>query len=537
VQDVGARHAVPPQHDDLAAALHALTAAEFVYEQELFPVAVYAFKHPLTQEVAHSSQLQERRRGTHAAVARAIQDAHAGKLDEQAALLAHHWEEAGQPLEAAGWHGRAAGWAGTSDIAAALRHWQRVPALLREAPETAETMRLGVEARFHALRLAWWLGLPEAEIEAMAAEGKTLAARSGDPGLLALIVGAHGAVRGFAGATTQYLEASREAMRLAQQADDPRVISYARIEACWSSWYAGRLADALAFADEELRELAAHPYSGPGLSMGTDPMAVAIAVRGAVIKYMGRLDEAAHEQARAEALARAQRDQATLFLTLVEQAWNKCLRGEDDALRLSQASVEAAQRIGDPLLRAEALWILGMCHLGSTRWEEARRALESALSIMHAARVDLVVEPRLRSDLASACAGLGDFDRARQLAREGSDLLLARGTLMHAVPAFLNLAHVLRLADGAAAAGEIGATLDRAFALIGETGAEVYRPQAHVERAELERLLGDEAAYQRDLREAHRLFTEMGATGHAKRVAGMIGDAPGSGVGGQGTGK
>src|SRR5205085_3711098 len=38
-------------------ALRNLVAGEFVFEQELYPEAVYAFKHPLTQEVAYGSQL------------------------------------------------------------------------------------------------------------------------------------------------------------------------------------------------------------------------------------------------------------------------------------------------------------------------------------------------------------------------------------------------------------------------------------------------------------------------------------------------
>jgi hypothetical protein len=41
----------------------------------------------------------------------------------------------------------------------------------------------------------------------------------------------------------------------------------------------------------------------------------------------------------------------------------------------------------------------------------------------------------------------------------------------------------------------------------------------HVERAELARLVGDEAARERELREAHRLFTEIGAPIRAEQVA------------------
>jgi hypothetical protein len=57
--------------------------------------AKYAFKHPLTQEVAYRSQLTERRARVHAAAARAIEELGQGKLGEQAALLAYHWEHAG----------------------------------------------------------------------------------------------------------------------------------------------------------------------------------------------------------------------------------------------------------------------------------------------------------------------------------------------------------------------------------------------------------------------------------------------------------
>jgi len=44
-----------------------------------------------------------------------------------------------------------------------------------------------------------------------------------------------------------------------------------------------------------------------------------------------------------------------------------------------------------------------------------------------------------------------------------------------------------------------------------------------LERAELARLIGDGAARERALREAHRLFTEMGATARAEQMARQIG--------------
>src|SRR4051812_837338 len=90
--------------DPLDEALRQLVASEFVFEQELYPEAIYAFRHPLTQEVAYRSQLGERRAVVHAAVARAIEAEQPERLDERAALLAQHWESSGQALEAARWH-------------------------------------------------------------------------------------------------------------------------------------------------------------------------------------------------------------------------------------------------------------------------------------------------------------------------------------------------------------------------------------------------------------------------------------------------
>jgi hypothetical protein len=57
------------------------------------------------------------------------------------------------------------------------------------------------------------------------------------------------------------------------------------------------------------------------------------------------------------------------------------------------------------------------------------------------------------------------------------------------------------------------------------SGAKSYEPFVHVERAELARLIGDEATRERELREAHRRFTESGAPIRAAEVAKELGGA------------
>jgi predicted ATPase len=94
--------------EDLGSSLRGLCSAEFIQEEALYPVAEYRFWHPLTQEVAYGSLLGERRARIHAAVAGAISSLEPERADERAALLAQHWEAAGDALEAARWNARAA---------------------------------------------------------------------------------------------------------------------------------------------------------------------------------------------------------------------------------------------------------------------------------------------------------------------------------------------------------------------------------------------------------------------------------------------
>ena len=93
---------------------------------------------------------------------------------------------------------------------------------------------------------------------------------------------------------------------------------------------------------------------------------------------------------------------------------------------------------------------------------------------------------------------------------------------VYEIRALLARAHVT-VTEGAPARSRIEADLRDAAAVIEATDARAFTPQVHVERAALARVLGDEATRQRELREAHRLFTEMDATARAEQVARELG--------------
>jgi len=85
--------------------------------------------------------------------------------------------------------------------------------------------------------------------------------------------------------------------------------------------------------------------------------------------------------------------------------------------------------------------------------------------------------------------------------------------------AHIVLARVLRCSEGIDGMTVIETALAQAQTLVAETEARSYEPFIHLERAELARLADDAAARQHELREAHRLFSEMGATARAEQVA------------------
>ena len=76
----------------------------------------------------------------------------------------------------------------------------------------------------------------------------------------------------------------------------------------------------------------------------------------------------------------------------------------------------------------------------------------------------------------------------------------------------------LREIHGLEATAEIEGALAEADAWLEMSGAKSYEPFLPVERAELSRLSGDDTARQRELREAHRLFLEIGAPIRAEQV-------------------
>jgi len=84
---------ITDQRAELKSALLNLQGLEFIYEKQLFPELEYIFKHALIQEVAYNSLLQQRRKGIHENIGRAIEDIYSDQLEEFYEVLAYHYSK------------------------------------------------------------------------------------------------------------------------------------------------------------------------------------------------------------------------------------------------------------------------------------------------------------------------------------------------------------------------------------------------------------------------------------------------------------
>jgi adenylate cyclase len=510
---------------DLAAALAALEGAEFIYEEALYPVAEYAFKHPLTQEVALESQLQSRRRSIHAAVARALEEAYPQQLDEQAAVIAHHLEQAEEELEAARWHRRAAEWIGRSDVAQAIRHWQRVLALTAELPESEERSGLRLGACTTVLNQGGWrLGLSGEEIEALFVEGRALTGSAGNNDARLNLIGGYAGWVGLTGDVRRWNALAREADALVDESTSPAVHGNTLLGHVYSSFLLGRIDEALRLAGEMAGVLDGDLQLGLDL-VGHSLLAWSWHIRAYCSAHRGRLDDARACQREAERLARTGDVGETLVWMRQNPALIGSMAGERDERALEELrraafeALELAEQIGSWFSRVHGHLYVGLAQALHGEWDDAVRACETALQISNEHQTGLEIETLILYQLAAARLGAGDLQASQASAEQGIRLARERGQLHFEALNHLARARVLRRARGADARDEIEQTLDRALALVEETNGRSIEPQLLEERARLADLLGDAAACERGLRDAQRLYAEIGAGGHAERLA------------------
>ncbi len=462
--------------DGIEPALRALITAEFLYEQELYPEAVYCFKHPLTQEVAYRSQLGERRAAVHRRVAEAIEKLYPDRLEERAALVAQHWEAAGEALTAARWHARAADWAGLSDISQAVRHWQKVSELVGGLPETSETMTLALGARVRRLDYGWRLGISEQEATAHYEAGTELAARSADQVSMLLITASYATARGLAGHIQEYAELGDEVSLLADEIGDPGLRMATMGVVIYSRLVRGRLGEALAAAEDGIALSAGDPALGGGPAL-VCPHAWCVMIRGNLLFSMGYHEEATKELESALRIAQTHQDIETVGWVHGSYVSLARFTGQTDALlgHATQA-YEIGERLGDAFSRGWSRFYLGYAHLLLGDTSEAIPLLEESIALPRESRTGLEQEALRLAGLSQALLMAGEHPRALEVAEQSVVTALERGSDVHLPNAYSVLAEALLASGGAGNVAAAQQALNDAAGAVQATGANGELP-------------------------------------------------------------
>ena len=483
----------------------------------------YAFKHPLTQEVAYASQLVERRRSAHAAVAELIEREGGVKLNERAALIAHHWEAAGEALRSAGWHRRAADWAEGPAPQSTLAHWRAVRRLAAEAAESAETVRLRIAACVGLLRAADYDLVDRAEFESAFEEGRKLALESGDDDARVRILLAYSALVLHDAQWEKSGELLAEAEAVVGGIDDPELKFVVRGHAGFTAVLRGDQRQALERYDEAFALLGnvtprdsfvLRRYLGAGTN------------RAMIIAESGRLAEATREIERIRRIALEARD--VTYVCIADHCRGRLAiyRGApSEALAHARAAFETAERLDAPAFRASARLFIGAAHLLEGNYDEAIAAIREAKTIATPEMIGPNQYLMVLARLAEACLGKGNWQRALELSAEAVTRAEG-GRRLGSVEAHHARARVLIATSAERDADEIVRLLDRAAEIADRCGGKVYEPAIHESRAALARAIGRPEEAERELREALRLYAEMGASGHAERLSRELGIKP-----------
>jgi class 3 adenylate cyclase len=194
-----------------------------------------------------------------------------------------------------------------------------------------------------------------------------------------------------------------------------------------------------------------------------------------------------------------------------------------DAPALAREGLAASERVGSPFSQEHSLARgVALVQLFQGDFPSAIASLERALAIARERHTGAEQEPNILALLARAHLGAGDVARAATLSGEALALARERGSRWGELQALDARARALLAEGDAGRAAEIEALVESTAALAEETGLRLYLPQAVELRAELAALRGDRDARGRDLRAAHGLYTEIGATGHATRLANQL---------------
>ena len=464
-------HVASPLAAQIEHGLDGLCQAGLILPQPTQGGRSFAFRHPLIQEVAYSTQLKVRRGQVHSSVASAMELYYREQVDEYAALIAYHFEQAGLVLKAASYFERAATWLGSMHSTQAIRHWTKVRTLLEKTEHSEDIDRQRATAGAKIATLGWREGMTLDQVKPLIDEALQFA-NQGDDRLVPWLLTIEGRMMVASGGPADgYVERVKKALLYIDVDRDTGRIAAAHASLCQAYSWAGLLKDALAANDVAL-ECAHHVDAFDRAFFGFSIEQWVLSLRARLLARMGRSSEAQRcleEMMKLETTSREPPVPGMARIGLVDLAW---ATGDADLAHLHAGELpELAEKYGTPYLRAFALGSAAIAASLAGRHPQARDDYARALKVVRETGAAREYEPELLASLAECELQLGDAVRAHAHATEAITLSRARTTRIAECRALIVRAGAaLALGDG-----QPFNDLDQAQVLIDLTGAVVCR--------------------------------------------------------------
>lgn len=487
------------------AVIDELVRAELVDQTAFSPQTEYTFRHPLIRAVAYESQLKSDRAKLHRRLASGIE-----QNDQNAALIAEHFDAAGDPHAAYAWHMRAGAWLTNRDSAAAQLSWERARQVADALPaDDPEQTAMSIAPRTLLCANAWRRF--HESIADRFEELRDLCTAADDKASLAV---------GMAGQVMEHVlqgkivEASRlasECMALVESLADPELSLELSFAACIAKLQAGEVDDVLRWSQTVIDLAGSDPSKG-GRILGS-PLATALVFRG-VARWTAAHPGWRDDFDRAVTMARTLDlvSQATVLGYKYVGIAHWVLLADDAALADITEAARIAERSSDDIALIMVRQVLGIAlvHRSASDRQPGFDLLAQLRETCVSEGFALNIVPLMDVYAAREKVANGDLDGAIALLRMTIEEMFTSGNIGNITVAIATLVEALVARDGPNDLAEAEAAVEKCDAWQGVVGrAVMLRLWALLARAR-----GDDAAY-RDYRDRYRTMAiDIGFEGH-----------------------
>ena len=443
----------------------------------------FAFRHPLIQEVAYTTQLKARRANLHAAVAVAMEVHYSAQPGEFAALVAYHFEAAGQFVQAAVHEAQAAKWLGSTNTAQALKHWRKVWTLLDGQERSLQVNSLRALAGGRIVFLGWREGISPQEAQQIIHEAIDLA-HEADTRLVQLLLYARGRIlQSGGGPADDYVACIQKALALSQPGKDVGRIAMLHVALSQAYAWAGLLREGLAASDVAMAGLGQiDSFDREFMELSIEQWALGIRIRMLI-----RMDRLAEAQVNLESMM------ATIYghtdPVMAQIAHHLHVELASSSGQASQAQMHADQvsqiaaQHASPYSRVFALWCGGKAQMTGRDFDAALQSYALALEVITQTQVAVEFETEIRVGLAESHLRLGDPEKAVLAAEQALRLSKRRNNRLTECKALMVCGEAFKSYGGATNFSRAEDSFEQAHQLIVKTGAMIFDAELQLARA------------------------------------------------------